>query len=347
MVTIDPNCRPYNPMGLNVNSPQTIDYITDMGHSDLTLKQKVVAASMSGEPFENWAGPVSIAFGAEHRKESVDGEASALDEANAFFAGNYHATIGEYDVTEGFVETVVPLLKDLPAVEQLDFNGAVRYTDYSTSGEVTTWKAGATWTPIQDMRFRFTQSRDIRAPGLGELYNRGASGTGNNIDRGLPGNPTYFMLSRTNGNPDLKPEEADTTGIGVVLSPRFLPGFTMSVDYYKIDVEDAIATLGSRQIIDGCYLRAQADLCSLITRDSATGLISVITSQPLNIIGQTASGIDVDASYDLPLPVGTLRLRALASFVDKLETVTSENILVDGKGVNSDDAPVLDRKSVV
>ncbi|WP_175597322.1 TonB-dependent receptor plug domain-containing protein [Peristeroidobacter soli] len=340
VVTVDPNCRPYNPMGLGVNSAQVIDYITDTGHSDLTLKQQVWAASMSGEPFDNWAGPVSTAFGIEHRKESVDGEASALDEANAFFAGNYHATIGEYDVTEAFLETVFPLLKDVPGAEQLDFNGAVRYTDYSTSGEVTTWKAGATWTPIQDVRFRFTQSRDIRAPGLGELYNRGASGTGNNIDRGLPGNPTYFMLSRTNGNPDLKPEQADTTGIGVVLSPRFLPGFTMSVDYYKIDVEDSIATLGSRQIIDGCYLRSQADLCSLITRDPVTNQIAVITSQPLNIIGQTASGIDVDATYNFPVGPGNVSLRAMASFIDKLETVTSEGLVVNGKGVNSDDAGI-------
>jgi outer membrane receptor protein involved in Fe transport len=344
LVTVDPNCRPYNPMGLGVNSQQTLDYITGMGHSDMTLKQQVWAASMSGEPFDNWAGPVSTAFGIEHRKESVDGNATALDEANAFFAGNYHATIGEYDVTEGFLETVVPLLKDVPGAEQLDFNGAVRYTDYSTSGDVTTWKAGLVWTPIEDMRFRFTQSRDIRAPGLGELYNRGASGTGNNIDRGITNpdgsNPTYFMQSRTNGNPDLKPEQADTTGIGVVLSPRFLPGFTMSVDYYKIDVEDSIATLGSRQIIDGCYLRSQQDLCSLITRDPTTNQITVITSQPLNIIGQTASGIDVDATYTLPVGPGDLTLRAMSSFVDKLETVTSEGLVVDGKGVNSDDAGI-------
>lgn len=340
VVTIDPNCRPYNPMGLGVNAPQVIDYVAGMGHSDLTLKQQVAAVGMSGEPFDNWVGPVSIAFGAEHRKESVDGKASALDEANAFFAGNYHATIGEYDVTEGFVETVVPLLKDVPFAEALDFNGAVRYTDYSTSGDVTTWKAGATWTPIQDMRFRYTKSRDIRAPGLGELFNRGASGTGNNIDRGLPGNPTYFMLSRTNGNPDLTPEEADTTGIGVVLSPRFLPGFTMSVDYYKIEVDDSIATLNSRQIIDGCYLQNQQDLCSLISRDPVTSLITVITSQPLNIVGQTASGIDVDASYDLQLPVGALRLRAVASFVDELETITSTGLKVDGKGINSDDGGI-------
>jgi outer membrane receptor protein involved in Fe transport len=339
LVTIDPNCKPYNPMGLGVNSPAVIDYITDMGHSELTLKQQVVAASLSGEPFENWAGPVSTALGIEHRKESVDGSATALDEANAFFAGNYHATIGEYDVTEAYLETVFPLLKDLPGVEQLDFNGAVRYTDYSTSGEVTTWKAGATWTPIQDIRFRFTQSRDIRAPGLGELYNRGASGTGNNIDPGLAGSPTYFMQSRTVGNPDLKPEQADTTGIGVVLSPRFLSGFTMSVDYYKIEVEDSIATLNSRQILDGCYLQGQTDYCPLIHR-GADGRVDVITSQPVNIVGQTASGIDVDATYTLPVGPGNLTLRAMASFVDELETVTIDRLVVDGRGVNSDDAGI-------
>jgi outer membrane receptor protein involved in Fe transport len=343
-VTIDRNCRPYNPMGLGVNSPQVIDYISGMGHSDLTLKQKVAAASISGEPFENWAGPVSFAFGGEYREESVGGEASPLDEANAFFAGNYHATEGKYNVKESFLETVVPLLADVPGAEALDFNGAVRWTDYSTSGEVTTWKAGATWTPVQDVRFRYTKSRDIRAPGLGELFNKGASGTGNNQDRGITNpdgsNPTYFMLSRTNGNPDLDPEKADTTGVGVVLSPRFLPGFTMSVDYYKIEVEDAITTLNSRQIIDACYLANIQESCGLITRNPVTGLIDVITSQPQNIVGQTASGIDVDMSYDLALPVGDLRLRAVASFVDKLETITALGVKVDGKGINSDEGGI-------
>lgn len=343
-VTVDPNCRPYNPMGLGVNSPQVIDYISGMGHSDLTLKQKVVAAGVSGEPIENWAGPVSIAFGAEYREESVGGEASPLDEVNAFFAGNYHATEGKYNVKESFLETVVPLLSDVPGAEALDFNGAVRWTDYSTSGEVTTWKAGATWTPIQDVRFRYTKSRDIRAPGLGELFNKGASGTGNNQDRGITNpdgsNPTYFMLSRTNGNPELDPEKADTTGIGVVLSPRFIPGFTMSVDYYKIEVEDAITTLNSRQIIDACYLASNQASCGLITRNPVTGLIDVITSQPQNIVGQTASGVDVDMSYDLPLPVGDLRLRAVASFVDKLETITALGVKVDGKGINSDEGGI-------
>jgi outer membrane receptor protein involved in Fe transport len=338
-VVVDPECRPYNPMGLDVNSQQGLDYITDMGSSDMTLKQQVVAASMSGEPFDNWAGPVSFAFGAEHRKESAEGSVSALDQASAFFAGNYKATVGEYDVNEGFVETVFPLLKDVPGADVLDFNGAVRYTDYSESGAVTTWKAGLVWSPLEDARFRFTKSRDIRAPGLGELFNQGAGGTGNNIDLGLPGDPTYFMQSQTIGNRNLKPEEADTTGLGVVLTPRFLPGFTMSVDYYKIEVDGTIYVRNSREIIEGCYRALDQQLCSQIRRNAA-GFIDVITAFPENIVGETASGVDVDATYRLPVGPGDLTLRAMGTFVDKLETTSATGQKIDGKGVNSDDAGI-------
>jgi len=332
----DPACVPYNPMGLGVNSAAAVNYVTGTGYSDTLLKQDVIAASVNGEPFSTWAGPVSIALGAEHRRESVEGSASALDEANAFFAGNYHATQGKYNVTEGFVETVVPLLKDLPFAQSLDFNGAVRYTDYSTSGNVTTWKAGAVWTPIEDMRFRVTRSRDIRAPNLGELFNAGQSGTGNNVDPFL--NQSYFMLSRTSGNPDLKPEEANTTGIGVVLAPRFLPGFTMSVDYYNIKIDGAIATVSTTNILNQCFAGNQL-FCSFIDR-GPDGKVSLISVQPANILGQEASGLDVDASYDFRLPVGDLRLRALASFVSKLDTNDLVLGKVDGRGINSDDGGI-------
>jgi iron complex outermembrane receptor protein len=338
-ITVDPNCRPYNPMGVGVNSQQSLDYITDMGWSDITLKQQVIAASMSGEPFENWAGPVSLAFGAEHRKESSEGTVSALDQASAFFAGNYKATTGEYTVNEGFVETVVPLLKNVPGADTLDFNGAVRFTDYSESGSVTTWKAGLVWSPLEDARFRFTKSRDIRAPGLGELFNKGSGGTGNNIDLGLAGSPTYFMQSQTIGNLNLKPEEADTTGIGVVLTPRFLPGFTMSVDYYKIEVDGTIYVRSTREIIEGCYQGGDQQLCSQINRNAA-GFIDVVTSYPENIVGETASGVDVDATYRLPVGPGDLTLRAMGTFVDKLETTSATGQKIDGKGINSDDAGI-------
>src|SRR5690606_8473656 len=134
------------------------------------LEQEVLSASMAGEPFDIWAGPVSLAFGVAHRNEEVSGSSSELDQETAFMAGNYNPSFGEYDVTEYNVETVIPLAKDMAFVQQLDINGAMRWTDYSTSGSVETWKVGLSWRPHDDLRIRATRSRDIRAPNLGNLF---------------------------------------------------------------------------------------------------------------------------------------------------------------------------------
>lgn len=334
----DPACVPYNPMGIGMNSSQALAYVTGEGWSNTIMEQDVVAASASGEPFSTWAGPLSLAFGVEHRRESVDGAASVIDEADGYFAGNYHATRGKYDVTEGFLETVVPLAKGAAFADALDLNGAVRWTDYSTSGEVVTWKLGATWAPIDDVRFRVTRSRDIRAPNLGDLYNAGRSGTGNIFDPLT--NTSRTIVSRIRGNPDLKPEEADTTGIGVVLTPSFLSGFAASVDYYSIDIQGAIASLDSQDYLDRC-LQGVTQLCSAIRRD-ANGFVDFVAVQPANILAQKATGFDIEVSYSFPLSGligaldGNMTLRALATYVDSLETIDTK-ATIQGAGVNADD----------
>jgi len=334
----DPACVPYNVMGVGVNSREMVNYVTATGMAEQNLQQDVYAANLSGEPFSSWAGPVSIAVGAEHRRESVDGWASALDEANAFFAGNWHASRGKFNVTEGYLETVVPLLHGKPGAESLDFNGAVRYTDYSTSGEVTTWKLGATWSPIDDIRVRLTRSRDIRAPNLGELFNAGQSGGSNFYD---PKYDTFKVLnSRTTGNPDLVPEEADTTGIGLVLTPRFMPGFALSVDYYSIEIDGAIASLGSQENINRCY-QGVTQLCRFVVRDPVTDELITVGNQPSNILQQKATGYDVEVSYSLPLSNlvsswnGDLSLRALGTYFDSLQTIDAQRV-VEGSGVNTE-----------
>src|SRR6185312_14482473 len=106
----------------------------------------------------DWAGPVSIAFGIEHRWEAVhDAPTDALDASGSYFVGNFLPNYGSYNVTEGYVETVVPLAKDLSWAKSLDFNGAVRATGYSVAGYATTWKAGVTYAPIDDVHFRVTR----------------------------------------------------------------------------------------------------------------------------------------------------------------------------------------------
>ncbi|HEY6645390.1 TonB-dependent receptor plug domain-containing protein, partial [Povalibacter sp.] len=241
-------CVPYNPMGLGVNSQDVLEYVQATGWSDMTIRQWQASVNMSGEPFSTWAGPVSTAFGLEYRKQWVDGAVSDLDQSSAFFAGNYKATDGSYNVTEGYLETIVPLLKDVPFAESVDLNTGVRRTSYSVTGDVTTWKVGASWTPVSDVRFRWTRSLDIRAPNLGEMFNPGVVGTGNTTDpfdgplsstTGLPTGASYLLKSMTPGSTDLKPERGYTTGVGVVYQPSFVPRLNISVDYYDIVIRDA------------------------------------------------------------------------------------------------------------
>jgi outer membrane receptor protein involved in Fe transport len=334
-----PGCVPYNPMGLGVNTQAAINYVTGYGWSYTALRQYQASADLSGEPFSTWAGPVSIALGAEWRKESVNGEVSALDQASAFFAGNFKATVGEYDVTEGFLETVVPVFKNLPGAEAADINAGIRETDYSTSGSVTTWKVGATWTPVKGVRFRATRSLDIRAPNLGELFNTGVVGTGNTFDPGAPGGgQTYFLKSVTSGSTALQPERAYTTGFGVVLEPRFIPGFSMSVDYYDIQVRGAISSLSTTTILNQCFKYQK--YCQYIDRDPTTGLVDLITNVPLNITGQQEEGVDVNTNYSVPLHVGELKFYAMANFIQKLKTFDPVNGVLDGRGIIENITPL-------
>ena len=333
-----PGCVPFNVMGTGVNSQAAIDYVTGTGYALIYLQQDVMAASASGNPFSTWAGPVSVAFGGEHRIEQVGGLASTRDINRHWFAGNFTASTGKYNVTEGFVETVVPLAADEDWAQKLDLNGAVRATDYSTSGYVTTWKVGATWTPVDDITFRATRSRDIRAPNLGDLYLAGRSGTGVVIDR-TNGQQTS-IVTRQGGNPNLLPEKANTTGLGFVVQPSFLSGFGASVDFFNIDISGAIVTVAQQTVVDRCQLEGVTSLCSLIERSPTTGLITGVSTVPANVASQSARGFDFETSYRMQLADlneswgGGLTFRALATLYTKLETVDGTNVL-RGEGVNA------------
>jgi outer membrane receptor protein involved in Fe transport len=300
----DPACKPFPYFGYGHISQDVIDYVYGNSYLLAKLGQNVFAANVSGEPFSTWAGPVSLALGAEHRKETLFSFASALDKTNSFFSGNYKDSVGDFNVTEAFVETVVPLANDEAWAQQLDLNAGARFTDYSTSGYVTTWKIGATWTPIDDIRFRVTQSRDIRAPNLGDLYLGGRSGTSFVIDP-FNGDRSVSIFTIQSGNPALLPEKANTTGIGAVFSPTFLPGFNASVDYYRINIKGAIATLSGQQIIDQCR-DGVTSVCQFLVRDPATNLLTQVLIKPANVISQGTKGIDLEMSYRF----------ALASLVD-------------------------------
>jgi outer membrane receptor protein involved in Fe transport len=348
-IATNPSCVPYDIFGTGVNNSAAINYVMGTPWLREQLRQNVEAANLRGNPFSDWAGPVSVATGVEHRKESADGSSDAADAASlettpvtpVYFAGNFHPTAGSYEVTEGYFETVVPLAKDLFLAKSLDLNGAVRATDYSTSGYVTTWKMGLTFSPIDDISFRATRSRDIRAPDLAELFQNSQTVTAGVTDP-THNNASATAFQVTSGNLNLQPEKADTTGVGVILTPSFLPGFTASVDYYDIHVADAITTLTAQQVVNTC---AQGDtaLCSDIVRD-ASGTITQVNVEPINFASQVARGLDLEASYRrkletvAPFLKGDFTVRLLATHF--LENTINSGVTapVNNVGDNSEGA---------
>ncbi|MBB5986736.1 TonB-dependent receptor [Sphingobium lignivorans] len=306
-------CIPLNIFGPTATrfapvSPAAAAYVFGTSRADLTVTQKVVAASLSGEPFSTWAGPVSVVAGGEYREESARQTSDSLSQANAFGLGNPKPLSGNLNMKEVFAETVVPLAKDVPFLRSLDLNGAIRVTDYSTSGSITTWKVGANWEPVDGIRFRATRSRDIRAPNIVELFTSPVLSTAGVIDPVTNTSPTFQTYSL--GNPNLRPERADTTAAGVVVRPPFFRGLEFSVDYYKINIISAISTLSLQDIVNRCVAGNQ-NLCALITRTN--GAITRIDNPYLNLQSLKTDGLDIEVSYHIPVGAGTASARFLAN----------------------------------
>ena len=259
------------------------------------------------------------------------------------------ATSGEYDSREFYGEPIVPLIEDRPFFYNLTVEGGVRYSDYSTSGGNWTYKASGSYSPVRDIKFRGVYSRAVRAPNLGELFARGntvlsncatdpCQGTLAQVQgrgaaftalcnaqlaqlnsQGTVGSipsPAAGQINVTgSGNPNLNPEIATTITAGVVLQPRFLPGFTATADFYRIKVRDTISSPSQLNIIDGCFAQTDATFagCTQIFRNPLTGGLSGDPGTtrgpllPLSNLGRIqVRGVDLTAAYTRDLgPFGT------------------------------------------
>ncbi|MCP3732591.1 TonB-dependent receptor [Sphingomonas sp. MG17] len=309
-------CVPFNIFGPYSRSLAAADYVSDNGVNTLKYKQDAAAFTVQGEPFSIWGGPVSVAFGAEYRRESAQSTVDAISLVKGYDLLNFQPISGVSTVKEVFVETIAPIASDTSWAKSLEFNGAVRYTDYSLSGGVTSWKAGLTYVPFEGVRFRATRSRDIRAPNLNELFSPLQGTLQTVLDPAT--NQSVPTQINTGGNATLKPEFADTLTLGVVISPTFLPGFQLSVDYFDIHIKGAITTLAPADIIGRCVGGA-TDLCSRVIRDSTGRLVS-IDQLFENLNGLRNRGVDFELAYRRPLSQistslpGTLGLRAIGTY---------------------------------
>ncbi|MDE1917982.1 MAG: TonB-dependent receptor [Sphingomonadales bacterium] len=323
---LDPGCTPRNLFGPQQPNQAITDYVTGDNVLNLRLRQQVVSANIRGDLGEHiqLAGPIAVAAGFEYRKESANQTTDALSPTKIDFTGirggpaslngrqgpyrffNPLPFSGAYDIREGYLEVAVPVLKDVRFARSLDLNGAVRYADYSTSGGVTTWKVGASWQIDQALRLRGTVSRDIRAPNLLELYNPATQLNGNVVYKGVQTAEVNFAT----GNPNLKPERALTTTFGGVFQPDFLPGFSASIDYYRIKLSDAITTLTEQRVVDECAEGNQVQCANITVLPS--GSLSILRPN-LNLASQTVAGIDFELGYKTSLAGGKLALRVVGN----------------------------------
>ena len=232
-----PGCVPLNMFGPTSESAEAMDYVLDVTTYVAKTSLDNIGASFSGSPFSTWAGPVQTAISGEWRKLNYslvsDAQATAADCTGLRYNCNnttflYLATVlsdrtpVSQSVKEAAVEADVPLLKDVPFAESFNVNGAFRLTDYSNSGRVETWKVGVNWVVNDQITFRGTRSRDIRAPNLNELYAPRRVTPSGCTDRLI--NLTAQCPVITDANANLQPEVAQTWTAGVVLRPAF-PAF--------------------------------------------------------------------------------------------------------------------------
>lgn len=359
-------CVPLNVLGSGSPSPEALNFALADHADFARITQNVVSGYLAGDLgflFELPGGPIGFAVGAEYRRESSLSRPSALTQAGELLDNSQIAPeSGSFNVKEIFAEINLPILRDRPFFETLSVGGAIRVSDYSTVGTTTTWNLNGIWAPVRDISFRGTYSQAVRAPNINELFqplsgtfefitdpcditNRGSGSstraancvalltnlglTPAQIAAFSPSTDPEQSTSRpgqTGGNPDLKEETARTWTVGAVLRPRWIPGLTISADWYDIELSDAINTFTSTQAFDLCVDQPTLDnpFCPQTSRNPVTGFANGFTLRPANVATFAVSGLDVQVNYRFTLGrIGTFNARLVGGYLNNLTFVNT------------------------
>lgn len=345
-----PGCTP-----VNLFAPMTTamaDYIRFNAVEENGTKLSDVTFNVTGDVFDLPAGPVGLAVGWEYRRNSAYDRPDAFVNAAPTFlpatstttsSQTRTATNGHYDLNEVYGELAIPLLKDVAGAQALDVSLAARWSDYSTVGSKTTFKAGVGWRPVADVLVRGTYAQGFRAPSIIELFQGGRETNFQGVDPcngGAAARPTlpgcagvpssYNQVNFNNngllrgtiaGNTALKPETGDTYSVGVAVKPSFAPGLTATLDWYRIKITDAIASQSATQILNLCAVQGGA-FCDLVTRDPNTGEIRNLLQGAQNLNSITTSGVDGTIRYDFDTEIGRFNAVLDASYLDSFKTIS-------------------------
>jgi outer membrane receptor protein involved in Fe transport len=328
-------CVPFNPFGLTIPEEAAAFLRTGDVKDSYSVDEDIVNFALTGEWLELPAGPIGLAAGVEWR------ELSASESPDPNFAGggvlglNARRRInGSTDVSEVFVEALVPLLAGAPVADYLGLEAGYRRSDYKYSGTADNWKFGVDWAPIADLRFRVMAQRAIRAPNIDELFAEAAEQPGALSDiqadfctasadpvgngltdlcvaQGIPAAQVGIYEAQENypltsfeggGNTDLDPEAADTLTAGIVYQPQWLEDFSVSLDYYSIEIDNAIGSTALENALSLCAdsRDPQSQFCQPVVWDQS-GNIAQYTNPLFNLATLKAEGIDLAVNYSFDL----------------------------------------------
>lgn len=335
----DPNCVPLDILGeygtqqSAAQRQAALAYAFTTSHRRGSASELDITGSVTGNSsqlFELPGGPIRFSIGGEYRREKASYSYDPLVRSGETFLN----AISDFNppsfaVKEAFGEIELPILRDRPFFQELTLNGAGRVSDYKgAAGTVWAYNGGAIFAPVRDIRFRVNYSRSVRAPTLGDLYqsnnidydsvndpcdvnfiNKGSStraancraaGVPAGFENAVTRSATLQILS--GGNPDLQVEKSRSWTYGVVLQPRFIPGLTMTVDYYDIKIKSVISAVDTQSILNGCYDAANLSnaFCGLIFPRDASGNFQqpALLRSSLNFAAKRAKGIDFDLAYN-------------------------------------------------
>lgn len=352
----DPNCKPYDVFG-GTPSAAALAYVSATGFMKGFTSQQVLSANFTGHLGEyglklpGAQDGVSIAVGAEYRKDSLE-----LQADNAFNTGDLTGqgaptldVTGSYQVTELLGEVNVPVIQE-GFVHNLSLNGAYRYSHYKLSNgrkiNTDTFKFEADFAPVRDVRLRATFNRAVRAPNIQELFspqyvgldgstdpcagtavtvdNIGCRAQGLNIGQNVTANPAAQYNGLLGGTPTLLPEKATTKTLGLVFQPSFLPNFSFSADWFDIRITDAIQGYGADAILTACS-SGNTTACDLVNRDPAGSLWltsgGYVSDLQTNVGSVQTRGIEINSAYSREIgTVGTLSLSLIGTYLDKYAT---------------------------
>lgn len=376
-------CRPLNLLGEGVASQAALDFALATNVSRSRVAQEVVSGYISGdtEAFFNLpGGPVGFAVGAEYRSENSQQTPDPLIVSGEFrdFSAQPISS-GAFNVKEVFGELNLPILSKMPFAERLSLGGAIRYSDYSTVGNTLTWKVEGVYAPVRDIRFRATYSQAVRAPNIGELFSP-ATGTFARLDdpcditrrsqgtqyrvancqallAGIGLSPTAIAnfspnsvpaqnttrRGQNSGNTGLQEETAKTWTAGVVLQPSFVPGLTLTFDWYNIRISDAINRPTATELAQLCVDQPTLTniYCPNLFRDSSTGYFlgagndpqrrNAFLNRPENVAAFRTSGADFTVNYAFSPAdnLGRFQFNLTGGYLDSISFVPTLGADVD------------------